>query len=134
MQKPIHILLVEDDPDDVDLLESALRDNRVKFESHVLTQGDQVLPYLIMCKNFPDVVVLDLNLPKMHGREVLHLIKQTPELASIPVVILTTSSAQADKDFCLKTGACDYLIKPVTMEDFSAIVEKIVTAVQNVPK
>jgi CheY-like chemotaxis protein len=130
VQKPIHILLVEDDPDDVDLLESALRDNQVFFESHVLAQGNEVLPYLNMCKNFPEIILLDLNLPKMHGREVLTLLKQSPTLADIPVVILTTSSAQADKEYCLKTGAADYLIKPVTMEDFKLIVDKILGAIQ----
>ncbi|MCW3088178.1 MAG: response regulator, partial [Sediminibacterium sp.] len=59
--------MVEDDPDDVHLLESALRDNRVEFKHTVIPQGDRVLPWLHMCKIFPNVIVLDLNLPKMHG-------------------------------------------------------------------
>lgn len=77
MQNPLRILLVEDDPDDVDLLESALRDNNIGFQSTVIAQGDQVLKHLELCKIFPEIIILDLNLPKMHGREVLTQIKSS---------------------------------------------------------
>lgn len=131
MQKLIHILLVEDDPDDVELLESAFRDNQVAFESTVIPQGDHVLPHLEMCKIFPDIIILDLNLPKMHGKEVLSQIKLSESLKQIPVVILTTSSAQGDLDFCMQKGADDYLIKPVTLDDFNAVVQKILSVIKN---
>ncbi len=130
MQNPLQLLLVEDDPDDVDLLESALRDNNILFQSTVITQGDQVLRHLQLCKNFPDLIILDLNLPKMHGKEVLTQIKDSDNIKQIPVVILTTSSAKPDKEFCIRAGARDYLIKPVTMEDFNDIVHKIVEIAQ----
>ena len=129
MQKPIHILLVEDDPDDVHLLESALRDNHIVFQSDVIPQGDHVLPYLKMSKKFPEIIILDLNLPKMHGREVLLQLKKSDSFQNIPVLILTTSSSKADQDYCLQTGAERYLIKPVTMDGFNDIVQTILSIV-----
>ena len=105
--------MVEDDPDDVNLLESALRDNQVTFQNTVIPQGDKVLPWLHMCKNLPNAIILDLNLPKMHGKEVLAQIKKSELFKQVPIVILTTSSAKNDKDFCLKEGADKYLSKPV---------------------
>jgi len=131
LQKLIHILLIEDDPDDVELLETAFRDNQVVFESTVIPQGDHVLPHLEMCKIFPDIIILDLNLPKMNGKEVLSQIKHSESLKKIPVVILTTSSARADLDFCMQKGANDYLIKPVTLDDFNMIVQKILSVIKN---
>ena len=74
-----------------------LRDNGVHFNMDVVRQGDKVIPFLKMCKNFPNVILLDLNLPKMHGREVLSRIKLSEEFKHIPVAILTTSSSQAEK-------------------------------------
>lgn len=130
MQKPIHLLLVEDDPDDVHLLESALHDNGVEFQSTVIPQGDKVLSWLLMCKNFPNVIVLDLNLPKMHGKEVLTQIKRSPEFKEIPIVILTTSSAKSDREFCLQEGADKYLSKPVTLDAFNLIVKEVLSVVK----
>jgi CheY-like chemotaxis protein len=129
MQNPLRILLVEDDPDDVDLLESALRDNNIGFQSTVIAQGDQVLKHLELCKIFPEIIILDLNLPKMHGREVLTQIKSSDIIKQIPVVILTTSSAPADRDFCLRAGASAFVIKPVTLVEFNAAVQTIVSLV-----
>lgn len=125
MQKPIHILLVEDDPDDVELLESAFRDNRIVFKSTVIPQGDEVLPHLHLGKIFPDIIILDLNLPKMHGKEILQQLKKSELFKQIPVVILTTSSAKGDKDFCMQTGADAYLIKPVSLDAFNLLVQTI---------
>ena len=99
MSSPLNILLVEDDQDDVELMQDALRDNKVQFTMDIVRQGDKVLPYLKSCKNLPSVILLDLNLPKMHGREVLSRIKLSEDLKQIPVVILTTSSLKRKGNF-----------------------------------
>jgi CheY-like chemotaxis protein len=117
----MNILLVEDDPDDVELLLEALHDNDVKFRIESIKEGDKVLPYLQMCKIFPDIIILDLNLPKMHGREVLISLKSST-FSHIPIVILTTSSSKEDKEFCLKSGADKFLSKPSTVEGFNQTV------------
>jgi DNA-binding response OmpR family regulator len=129
VQKSIHILLAEDDPDDVELLEASLADEGVIFESTIIPQGDQVMSYLDVCKKFPNIIILDLNLPKTHGREILSQLKGSALLNHIPVVILTTSSAKRDRDYCIETGADAYMIKPVTMEGFKSIVESILSII-----
>ncbi|HWB24750.1 MAG TPA: response regulator [Chitinophagaceae bacterium] len=128
MNKTLSILLVEDDPDDIELMQNALKDNNIHFTLETIKQGDAVLPYLEKTPTHPDVIVLDLNLPKMHGREVLKGIKANPGTANIPVVILTTSSAKREIDYCLENGASQYLIKPVTMDGFNKTVVSIVNA------
>ncbi|WP_331980350.1 response regulator [Ohtaekwangia sp.] len=120
----MNILLVEDDPDDVELLLEALHDNNVEFRMESIKEGDKVLPYLELCKILPDIIILDLNLPKMHGREVLISLK-TSRFSIIPVVILTTSSSRDDIDFCLKSGADKYISKPSTLDGFNRTVSMI---------
>ena len=122
---PLHILLVEDDQDDVELLQDALQDNGVKFTMEIVRQGDKVIPFLNACKDLPHVILLDLNLPKMHGREVLSRIKLSEDFKHIPVTILTTSSSQAEKEFCLSAGATNFLTKPSTVEGFNKTVRSI---------
>lgn len=121
------ILLVEDDQDDVELMQDALRDNGIDFKMDVVKQGDKVIPYLRSCKTFPSVILLDLNLPKMHGREILSRIKLTDEFRHIPVAILTTSSSVAEKEFCLSAGAAHFLTKPSTVEGFNKTIDTILT-------
>ncbi len=121
----LNILLVEDDQDDVELMQDALRDNDINFTLEIVRQGDKVIPFLKMCKNFPNVILLDLNLPKMHGREVLSRIKLSADFKHIPVAILTTSSSQAEKEFCLSAGATDFLTKPSTVEGFNKTIQSI---------
>lgn len=121
----LNILLVEDDQDDVELMQDALRDNDINFTLEIVRQGDKVIPFLKMCKNFPNVILLDLNLPKMHGREVLSRIKLSADFKHIPVAILTTSSSQAEKEFCLSAGATDFLTKPSTVEGFNKTIQCI---------
>jgi CheY-like chemotaxis protein len=127
----IRILLVEDDPDDVELLLEAFHDNNVVFNLEVVKEGNKVLPYLDLCKIFPDIIILDLNLPKMHGKEVLQRIKES-RFAEIPVVILTTSSAKEDMDFCLNAGADRFISKPSTVKGFNETV-RILIQVANIP-
>ena len=125
MPSPLNILLVEDDQDDVELMQDALRDNDIRFHMEIVRQGDKVLPYLKACKNLPSVILLDLNLPKMHGREVLSRIKLSDEFKHIAVVILTTSSSQTEKEFCLSAGAAHFLTKPSTVDGFNKTIETI---------
>lgn len=128
MNRTLSILLVEDDPDDIELMHDALRDNNIRFNLATIKQGDAVLAYLEKTTEQPDVIVLDLNLPKMHGREVLKGIKANPQTSNIPVIILTTSSAKKEMEYCIQQGASRYLIKPVTMQGFSETVHSIVNA------
>jgi CheY-like chemotaxis protein len=121
----LYILLVEDDQDDVELMQDALKDNGVPFEMDIVRQGDKVIPFLKSCKNFPNVILLDLNLPKMHGREVLSRIKLSADFKHIPVAILTTSSSEAEKEFCLSAGASHFLTKPSTVVGFNKTIEAI---------
>ena len=121
----INVLLVEDDPDDVELLEAAFNDNQIPFQLHVISQGDKVISYINDCEILPDVIVLDLNLPKMHGREILRSIKSYDRFKIVPVVILTTSSTRHDCDYCMEAGAENYLVKPGTMAAYGKIVETI---------
>jgi CheY-like chemotaxis protein len=121
----LNILLVEDDQDDVELMQDALRDKGIHFQMDVIKQGDKVLPFLKSCKSFPNIILLDLNLPKMHGREVLSRIKLSDDFRHIPIAILTTSSSQAEKDFCLSAGASYFLTKPSTVDGFNKTIELI---------
>src|SRR5687767_4367439 len=133
MPSALNILLVEDDQDDVELMQDALRDNDINFTMEIVRQGDKVIPFLSSCKNFPNIILLDLNLPKMHGREVLSRIKQSEEFKHIPVAILTTSSSQAEKEFCLKAGATDFLTKPSTVDGFNKTIQSIVAIATDKP-
>lgn len=116
----IHILLVEDDPDDIDLLQEVFSDNAIPFAMETIKQGDKVLPYLENCAGFPDVIVLDLNLPRMDGKEILRLLKSSARFQDIPVVIMTTSSAREDAEFCYLAGADKFFTKPSTIAEFNA--------------
>lgn len=126
MKEALNILLVEDDPDDIDLFGYALEDNAVDCQLEVIMEGDGVLPYLSSLVNQPDVVVLDLNLPKVPGRDVLQQIKAAPRLRSIPVAVLTTSSAKEDADSCYALGADRFLTKPATQDGFTSTIQTIV--------
>ncbi|MBL0743163.1 response regulator [Chryseolinea lacunae] len=121
----LSILLVEDDPDDVELMRDALLEKDIAFNLDVVKQGDAVIPFLKSCKKFPNVILLDLNLPKLHGREVLVKLKEDADLKHIPVVILTTSSAQSEKEYCLEAGATEFLTKPTTVEGFASCIASI---------
>lgn len=122
---PLKILLVEDDQDDVELMEDVLREKGVNFTLDVVKQGDKVISFLKMGKNFPNVILLDLNIPKLHGRDVLARLKADDDLRHIPVVILTTSSTPAEKEFCLKAGAQQFLTKPTTVDGFDSSIRTI---------
>ncbi len=128
--KVIDVLLVEDDPGDVLMTREAFADHKVKNNLHVVDNGVDAMAFLRREGEYadaptPDLVLLDLNLPKMDGREVLGLIKEDESLRSIPVVVLTTSEAEEDvlKSYQLHANA--YVTKPVDFERFLEVVRQI---------
>jgi DNA-binding response OmpR family regulator len=120
------ILLVEDDPDDVELMVQALKDNAVPYVMETISQGDKVIPHLESCQTLPDIIILDLNLPKLHGREILTRLKASAQFETTPVVILTTASSQQEKDQCARLGADLFITKPSTVKGFDEMVAAIV--------
>lgn len=127
--KTIRILLIEDDGDDIDLLRDAFEMNKVNCQIDVITEGDRAIPYLKEAHTLPDVIVMDLNLPKVHGREIMTEIKSREQLAKIPLVVLTTSSLQDDIKFSMSVGVDKYITKPNSIEGFNATVKAIVNTV-----
>ena len=125
MSQPVRILLVEDDEDDITFFELALKKQAIATQLTTLTDGDQVMPYLNDALDHPDLLVLDLNLPKLPGRDVLTQIKQSPASQAIPVVILSTSSAQEDSDFCIANGAARFLTKPTSLAILSNMLAEV---------
>jgi CheY-like chemotaxis protein len=128
--RQIEVLLVEDDPGDVLMTKEAFEDYKLSNQLHVVTDGVEAMEFLRGTGEHtdaprPDLVLLDLNLPRMDGREVLQAIKSDPELASIPVVILTTSEAEEDvlRSYSLHANA--YVTKPVDFERFIQVVRQI---------
>jgi CheY-like chemotaxis protein len=126
--KKIKILLIEDDGDDIELLREAFDMNQVNCHIDVVTEGDRAIPFLETAHELPDVIVMDLNLPKLHGREILAQIKASDSLATIPLVVLTTSSSQDDVKFSYAMGAKQYITKPNTIDGFNSTVKTIVSA------
>jgi two-component system response regulator len=127
---PIEVLLVEDDPGDVLLTREAFEHNKVSNRLHVVNDGEQAMAFLRGEGVFgraprPDLILLDLNLPRKDGREVLAEIKSDPGLRVIPVVILTTSEAEEDilRSYHLHANA--YVSKPVDFEQFIKVVRQI---------
>jgi chemotaxis family two-component system response regulator Rcp1 len=127
---PTEVLLVEDSPGDVRLTQEAFRDANAGVHLHIATGGVEAMTFLKREGNRanaprPDLILLDLNLPKMDGREVLAHIKGNPALNTIPTIILTTSDAEADiaKSYLLKANC--YLTKPVELDTFETLVKSI---------
>lgn len=126
----VKVLLVEDDPGDADLTREGLKDGKLHVELSVVEDGEKALQYLrrdgaYASATRPDLILLDLNLPKKDGREVLGEIKADSTLKSIPVVILSTSDADADITKSYGLGANCYITKPVKFEQFSTVVQSI---------
>ncbi len=121
MPAPHHILLIEDDHDDINFLREALDENNVNYEMETLTKGDQIIAYLQKNPQPPDLIIMDLNLPKLHGREVLCKIREDKRFNNVPVIVLTTSSLPEDKSFCLENRADKFLTKPSTPEGFNEL-------------
>jgi CheY-like chemotaxis protein len=127
---PIEVLLVEDSPGDVRLTQEAFRDANCSIRLHVAADGVEAMAFLRRAAPYagaprPDLILLDLNLPKMDGREVLAHIKEDESLKLIPTVILTTSTAEADIKRSYELQANCYLSKPVQLDDFESLVRSI---------
>jgi len=128
--KVIDVLLVEDDPGDVLMTREAFLDHKLKNVLHVVDNGADAMAFLRKEGEYaeaptPDLVLLDLNLPRMDGREVLAQIKADDELRSIPVVVLTTSEAEEDILRSYQLHANAYVTKPVDFERFLEVVRQI---------
>ncbi|HEY5292013.1 MAG TPA: response regulator [Burkholderiales bacterium] len=127
---PVEILLVEDNPGDVRLTKEALKEGKVYSTLHWAKDGVEALEFLRHQGKFagvprPDIILLDLNLPKKDGREVLSEIKNDDDLKRIPVVILTTSKAEEDVLRSYQLHANCYVTKPVDLEKFIVVVQSI---------
>lgn len=109
------ILIAEDDPDDQLMLVDAFEENQVADRLKFVTSGDEVLNYLNASRKaaqLPDLILLDLNMPKLDGRTILKILKTDPETSAIPVVILTTSKAKTDEMSVFELGASGFFTKP----------------------
>jgi CheY-like chemotaxis protein len=129
-QMPINVLLVEDSPGDVRLTQEAFAEANPSILLHVATDGVEAMSFLQREGSNagaprPDLILLDLNLPKMDGREVLAHIKEDDRLKTIPTVILTTSDAEADVLKSYQLGSNCYLTKPVQLDSFEILVKSI---------
>jgi two-component system, chemotaxis family, response regulator Rcp1 len=123
MPDEIHILLVEDNPGDVRLTVEALRGAKVANELHVVGDGEEAIEFLRQQGRHvdaprPDIVLLDLNLPRLDGRDVLADIKTDPDLAKIPIIVLTSSTAERDIQQAYELHANCYISKPVDFTEF----------------
>jgi len=132
LNKPIEILLVEDNPADIRLAKEALRDGKVMNNLSVVTDGVEALNFMSQTGKYsdaplPELILLDLNLPKKNGLEVLQSLKADPELKKIPVVILTTSKAEEDIVKGYNLYANCYITKPIDLKQFLEIIKTIET-------
>ena len=129
-RRELRVLLVEDDPGDVVIAEEALRAGHVDSRLEVVSDGVEALAYLRNEGSYadaprPDLILLDLNLPRKSGHEVLEEVKADPALRSIPVVVLTTSGLEEDVARCYDHYANVYVTKPVDFEQFTRVVKQI---------
>lgn len=127
---PIEVLLVEDNPGDVRLTREAFRSARMERPLHVAADGVEAMAFLRREGEFarvprPDLILLDLNLPRMDGREVLARIKEDESLRTIPTVILTTSESESDILKSYELQANCYLAKPVQLEAFESLIQSV---------
>ena len=127
---PIEILLVEDNPGDVRLTQEALKEGKVRNHLCVVDDGAKAVDYLFRRGPYagaprPDLILLDLNLPRMDGREVLRLIKAEASLRSIPIVVLTTSQADEDVVKAYDLHVNCYITKPIDLSQFLNVVKAI---------
>ena len=127
------ILLAEDDLGDQELTRRALQDDSLTVDLHIVEDGEEALSYLRREGDYaeehsaprPDLVLLDLNMPRMSGRELLKVLKDDPDLSRIPVVVLTTSEQEADILRSYDLGCSSYIQKPVDMQQFTNAVRQL---------
>lgn len=130
MARCIEVLMVEDDAGDVELTKEALKESKLCMNLRVVDDGEKALRYVRKQAPYdgaarPDLVILDLNLPKVDGREVLQQLKNDPALKAIPVVVVTTSDLEADIQKTYGLGANCYVTKPIGLDQFIKVVRSI---------
>ena len=128
--RTIRILIVDDDPADAEIIQELLEECATVVEIHVVHDGIDALEYLHSCTHvaasgLPDLILLDLNMPRKDGREVLQEIRATEQLLHLPVIILTTSQEEDEIEQAYRLGANCYVSKPAAMADFERLVNAI---------
>lgn len=129
-QRPAEVLLIEDNKGDVILTRRAFKEARILNNVMVAGTGEEALAILNKEENYannslPDLILLDLNLPKMDGKEVLQIIKSDPRTKHIPVIILSSSRAEGDVAKSYNLHANGYIVKPVSLHNFNEIIQKL---------
>jgi len=124
------VLLIEDNEGDIKLIEEAITDNNLSIDLELLKDGGQTLQYVEEkisggYVDLPDLIIMDLNLPKVQGKDLLKVFKKDTILKQIPIIILTTSSLSADINECFSSGANAYLIKPIDIIEFFDMISMI---------
>lgn len=137
--KPIDILLIEDNLGDVRLTQEAFSESNLWVDFHVVVDGVEALEFLTRTGKFskenrPDLIFLDLNLPRKDGRQVLEEIKSDPELRAIPIIVITTSKAEEDIDQVYGLLANCYISKPIDFDQYAQVVKTIEAFWLNVVK
>ncbi|PWG81961.1 response regulator [Pararcticibacter amylolyticus] len=127
---PIEILLVEDNEGDILLTKEAFEDSALANVLRVVRDGKEAINYVNRENGYedvglPDLLLLDINLPKKNGHEVLHHVKSTESLKHIPIIMLTTSSSERDINLAYNSHANCYITKPAELEDFTSMISKI---------
>lgn len=130
-QKPLEILLIEDNKGDIRLIEEALKESGFFVNLEVISDGNEVLNYLnkvqpySLAKN-PDIILMDLNIPKKDGKQLLKEIKKHPSFHPIPIIILTVSQAESDIIQCYNLSANCYIVKPFEIDRLMQVIKSIV--------
>lgn len=130
---PAVVLLAEDDDEDIYLIKRAFKEARLQPDLHVVRNGEAALRYLRKEGEFggggnsprPDLILLDLKMPKLDGREALRAIKDDPDLKKVPVVVLTTSDSLSDMSYCYEQGAASYITKPPDFDAFVSTLQQL---------
>ncbi|WP_444994664.1 response regulator [Aliikangiella sp. IMCC44359] len=128
--KPIEILLIEDNPGDVELTKESLRNGKIKNNLKVIMDGEEALNFLFrelddVDEMLPDIILLDLNLPKVSGREILKALKEDELRCSVPVIVLSSSEAASDIKSSYQLHANCFITKPVMLNDFLNVIKTI---------
>lgn len=127
MEKSLKILLVEDNLIEIMKMKRTLSLLKLKHIMHEAKNGEEALNFLDDRTNIPDIILLDLNMPKINGIEFLRILKANDDLKHIPTIILTTSSNQKDLLECYRTGMSGYILKPLKYEDYVKKIEVVLS-------
>lgn len=126
----LKILLVEDDTDDVELLRDSFAGNNMQIDLLVFSEGDKVASFLEAPHFIPQLIVIDFNLPKVHGKEILKMLKKHPDFNAIPLVVFSTSAAKEDIDYSMDYGAAHFITKPTSVDGFNKAIQILISCVQ----